>query len=419
MPTLHHLYQHLKQYGAKHQSLYILSLMLFFFTIYDGIISFVTPLVITETKISETLMGIIIGFSSLAGAFFDFLLCRFLKNTHYRRLFFLMFAITLVYPLILWQSKSIFLFLIAMALWGLYYDFYHLGCFDFVGRKTNENEHVSSFGVIQVFASLGYLIAPLIAGLLIGELVNFKPFLMAWIFLVIAVLFYLVLLVKSKKDMSQSTKKCLIKPLGFIKEFRLWLKIGRLILPVLFLVLILNIIDAAFWTIGPLIAESLPGLEKFGGLFLLTYQLPSLLVGWFVGRITAKKGKKKTAFISLLIGSLFFCSFFMIQGTLILLIINFLASFFIAMAWPAINGAFADYIGETSKVKKEIETLQDYFTNLGYVIGPILAGFLGEHVGHAKTFTILGILGVCLALILLRFTPKEINIRVRAEGRRS
>ena len=409
MPNISHLYKHFKKYGLKNQPLYLVSLMIFFWVLFDGIISFISPLVITEMGLSETMMGIIIGSSSVAGALFDFILCRILSNTNFRRIYLFMLAISCFYPLILWQAKTIWIYLIAMALWGLYYDFYHIATFDFVSREI-EDEHSSGFGVLSAFSSLGYLIAPIIAGLLIGTTVNFKPFIMAWIFLSIAIVFYLLVVLLTAKNNRHVQQAC-YHPLNFMKEYRLWKKIGKLIFPILFLTFILNINDAFFWTIGPLLSEELSEMHGLGSLFMVAYTLPALIVGWFIGGITKKFGQKKTAFYSLFLGSLILSTLFLVKEPIILIAINFIASFFISLAWPAINGAYSDYISETPHLGKEIETLQDSFANIGYVVGPIAAGFLGDHLGHTATFSILGLVGAITAFALLKVTPSKINIK--------
>ncbi|MBN2052985.1 MFS transporter [Candidatus Woesearchaeota archaeon] len=414
MATFHHLYRHIKLYGSRHRILYVAALMVFFWTIFDGIISYFTPIVITDAGISESLMGIIIGSSSIAGMFFDFLLCYIIRKPSYRRIYLSMFIFSLLYPLFLWGSKAIIMYFIAMALWGFYYDLFHIGSFDFVSKKTKESEHTSSFGVMNVFSSLGYLLAPVIAAFFASKYITIKPYIIGWVFLGIAFVFYIILLLigknkqntKETKDKEDNTKS----HSNFFKELHLWKKIGVSTLPVLLLILTLNIIDSFFWTIGPLISENISELGELGGLFLASYQLPSLLVGWFAGNVTAKLGKKKTAFISLLIGSLIFSMFFFVAPSILLIIITFCASFFIGLAWPAVNGAFADYISEAPKVDKEIETIEDAFINLGYIVGPVIAGFAGEYLGYVQTFGWMGVGGVIIAIILLKVTPRKITV---------
>ena len=138
MPTFYHLINHVKKSDNSHRPLYLFSVMLFFFVIFDGMISYISPLVISEAGVSDTVMGVIIASSSVAGAIFDLVLCRFLKNTNFRRLLIIIFASALFYPLVLSQSKAVFGFVIAMILWGFYYDLLNLAQFDFVAREAKK-----------------------------------------------------------------------------------------------------------------------------------------------------------------------------------------------------------------------------------------------------------------------------------------
>jgi len=386
--------------------------MILFWAVFDGIMTYVTPLVITEAGLSKTLMGIIVGTSSIAGALFDFLICRFFKNTYYRRIFFLMFAVCFIYPLILFTAKSFLLYMIAMALWGFYYDLKNFGNFDFVGKYTSKTEHSSSFGVIQVFSSIGYLLAPIICGAVIGEVVDWKPFIMGWVFLLISIMFFLILFFVSKREREEvpHTHDCSCKKTNFFEEFSLWKKIGKSIFPILLLTLALNLVDAFFWTIGPLLAESIATIKQLAGLFMTAYSLPALLVGWIVGYFTIKYGKKMTAYVSFLIGSLLLSFLALFNNPILMILDIFLASIGISMAWPAINGVYADFISEKEKYEKEIEGLEDFYTNIGYIIGPIAAGFMADQLGNSLTFTCLGVFGVIVSLVLIKMTPRKLII---------
>jgi MFS family permease len=354
-------------------------------------------------------MGVIIGSSSVAGALFDFLICRFVKRTNHRRILIFMFALCFVYPLILWEAKVFFVYLIAMAIWGLYYDLHNISKFEFIGHNAEKEDHTDSFGLLQVFQSLGYLLAPILAGFVIGEVVGWGSFALAWIFLSISFVFFLVML-KLTKDDKNFGAHC--KPINFFVEINLWRSLGKLILPVLVLTLLLNVTDSFFWTIGPIVAEGFPEkYHHFAGFFLAAYSLPPLLVGWFVGNATKKYGKKRTAFASFLAGSIIFSFLFLVDNPVALMLIVFVASCFIAFAWPAINGAYADYIRESKTMEREIEGLEDFFTNLGYVFGPILAGLLADTLGDLGAFSALGLAGVVSALFLLQYAAKAIVIK--------
>ena len=59
----------------------------------------------------------------------------------------------------------------------------------------------------------------------------------------------------------------------------------------------------------------------------------------------------------------------------------------------------------------EIEALEDFSFNLGYVIGPISAGILSDMIGITGAFTALGMTGFVVAIILIKVTPKSIRIK--------
>ena len=95
------------------------------------------------------------------------------------------------------------------------------------------------------------------------------------------------------------------------------------------------------------------------------------------------------------------------------LILVFLSSMFISLASPSIDGAYADYISEAPQVEGQIQGLEDFAFNIGYVVGPILAGILADIFSIPIAFSILGFIGLFLAVVLLRFTPTSIVIKVK------
>jgi len=324
-----------------------------------------------------------------------------------------MFGLCFIYPLILWSAKGVWLFLIAMAVWGIYFDLENFGNFDFVGRGTGNEGHASHFGIISVFKALGYLIAPLIAGLLIGEAtIGWQPYIFSWFMIGIAFLFFIVLLIIGKRRVSRDENEHMRHKINVIRELSVWKNIGKLLFPVLLLTVFLNILDSFFWTIGPLLAETLGNIHPFNGLFLTMYELPPLLVGWFVGHATKRLGKKKTAYVGFLFGSSFLLFLPFVQFPLGILTAVFVASICFGFALPSINGAYGDYIDETTTYEKEIAGLEDFATNVGYIIGPAFAGFLADKVGNIPSFAVFGFFGVIVSIVLLKVTPRSIIIKL-------
>jgi len=173
------------------------------------------------------------------------------------------------------------------------------------------------------------------------------------------------------------------------------------------------ITDAFFWTIGPLIAEN-GTFGRFGGLLMAAYSFPSLVIGWFVGSIAVRFGKKRTALYSFFLGSCFLSLFAFLTNPMDIILLVSLSSMCIGLSYPALNGAYADYISETQNYEKEIQSIIDLFYNIGWMLGPMIAGILAQVFGNSQSFSILGIFCVSICLLLIFKMPKSIRLEVES-----
>lgn len=402
----------MRRYGLRHRSLYALGGVILFYSIFDGLITYVTPLILTGAGFSETTMGLIIGTSSIAGLAFDFVICRVFKRADFRRIFLGLFALCALYPLLLWTSKSVWAFILAMAVWGIYYDLGNFANLNFLSGYTKRNEHASSSGVMLVFRGLGYLLAPLIAGALIGTAVGWRPFLWMWIFLGISGLFFLLLLTvtageKPQASLASPVEEQLRSP-SLVKEVKLWGVTTVLLRPLLTLTILLALYESFFWTIGPMYAMRFS--DGLGGLFLTAYELPILISGWFVGKLVRKVGKEHLGVYSFLLGSLLLATLPLLTVPAVTIAVVFAASFFFSFTIPVVNGFYADYITAAPLVEKEIEGVNDMSVNFAYIIGPMMAGFLADTFGDARAFSIIAIAGTLGGLTLIRALPRTVRV---------
>lgn len=224
----------LDKYGNKRGTIFMFSLVVLFWTIFDSIMSYITPILIQQRGFSMTMIGFIIGTSSITGALFDFLISKVFKNTDYRRMFLVMFAICAIYPFLLWRAQTLWFFLFVMAIWGIYFDLYGFGAFNFIGRYTKEKNHSASFGIVQIFRALGGILAPLIVGLVVIDYVDWRAFSIGWLFLGVGFIFFIVLLTLMRKHhLTEDALEKHPRRKNLFIEFHLWRKIGRLLMPVL------------------------------------------------------------------------------------------------------------------------------------------------------------------------------------------
>lgn len=409
--AIHDLRSHIPRYNPE-STLFLVGMMVFFFVIFDGVLMYLAPIIITGAGISESMMGLIIGSSSIAGLLFDFFLCKVIKETHYRRMFIFMLMLAAVYPLFLFGGTTITIYIVAMAVWGFYYDFYNMGTLDFVERTADPKEHVSNFGFLRAFEGLGYLLAPF-AGSVLLLLVHPGPRMLVILAvpLVISFLFYMVAIAHTTRERDNYESSHKKSTLTFFMEMHVWEKLGMTLLPLLALTLTINMVDSAIWTFGPIFSEQVGKANGFsGGVFMTAYALPPLLVGWIVGIVARKFTMRRTAQLAIGVGSLSLIFVGTASSPFLLLPLIFIASFFLAIGWPSINAVYTDYIQKNSGYRKETETLQDLFTNVGDTSGPIVGGYMAQYLGSAHTFVALGGLGVVIAGILFVMTASSPDI---------
>ncbi len=399
--------------SSKQKIFFSAGLLLVFYALFDGLLSYLLPLQITALGFSIAEMGLIISSSNIFGAIFDFVLAKYLPNTHYRRLFLIIYGLCFVYPLFLMSSKSLPLFLVSMSIWGLYSDLHNFALFDFVSRRSSESEHAESFSILGIFKSVGYLIAPIIAGLVATQFINYFPYFLSLVFIAISFIFYLILIrVSPKKDSPEYDHTPRHLKYNFIKEFKVLKVVGKTLFPVLLFSTMLYIFDGAIWTIAPLYSQSFEGFQDFGGLFMSAYTLPVLLTSWFINPISHRFGKKRTAYLAFIFGCLLIIPLGFVTSPHIVILLFFVSSCITSIAWPAIRGAFADYISESSRYSREIESLNDFTCNIGFILGPALSGIIAEIVGLSHLFTVLGLGSVAITLYLLFITPRSIRVSV-------
>lgn len=409
--AIRHLQLHVPKFTPE-AALFSVGLMIFFFVIFDGVLMYLAPIIITESGISASMMGLIIGSSSVAGMLFDLVLCRAFADTNYRRMFLLMLIVAALYPLFLFGGTTVSIYIIAMAMWGFYYDFYNIGTLDFVGRTTEPSRHAASFGVLRVFEGSGYLLAPFAGSILLIYLHPGPLMLLAVVLpLLLSALLYFAVVVRRGVEMDQYVSVPPKDALSFLTEMRLWETLGILLLPILSLTLTINVIDAAIWTIGPLFSQHIGEMNGFpGGVLMTAYALPPLLVGWVIGMVTRRLGMKYTAQAAIGVGSLLLVCIGLVSSPYFLIGLVFMASFFLSVGWPSINAIYTEHVDNTPTQSKEIQTLQDLFTNFGDIAGPIAGGYMAQYLGYTHSFIALGVLGVGIAVSLFMITPRTVPV---------
>lgn len=371
--------------------------------------SYVTPLVIESYTSNQFLMGIIFSFSSLVGLIADPLIPFFFGKKDYRFFVILVFIFALIFPLVLlWLPTSTLVLLLAMATWGIYYEAMVFAKFNFVKEQMNSHQHALSWGVLSSFSSLSYTIGPILAGFFLAS--NFAH--AYQIVIVLLILSFVAFLpnLKTKIDATRNQTTSKQEKRSFSQEIMAWGLLLKRTWPIYLFLTTLTILDATFWTIGPLLSEELRLIHPLGGLLLPLHIAPTLLVGLFTDKIARYAGKKKAAFFAaLLSGLILFLSSFFYEVSIFLSLV-FISSVAFAISLPEILAVFEDYVTRLKDNHNDMIGIQGSAGSLGYVLGPILAGFIASQIGNQLTFGAIGLLLSMVSLLCLLIVPKKIKM---------
>jgi fucose permease len=302
--------------------------------------------------------------------------------------------------------------------WGLYYNIWNFGYYDFVSREQKSKSYATSFGILSMFNDIGYVIGPLLAAQFVLSKGNFLPMLSPVVLLILALFFFGgVVLLKNRDNKNRKVINDDVdqnRNVSMLKEASLWYKVGKHMWPVLLMGILLSITEAMFWLVTPMLEGKTENFSQLGG-FLMTASLaPSLFVNWSVGSFTNRFGKKQTAFVTFLLSNLILFTVGFVSNPFVIILLVFLSSMFEAMAFPAIAGAVADYLKESKSFDNEIMSVRDFCGNIGYVIGPIIAGFLMDKIGSLMIFSYFAAFGILASSFLIFFSPKSIDFHDRS-----
>ncbi len=381
--------------------------ILFFVLLSDAVLADWVPGYLQESLGSPTRMGLMMALSSLVGVSMDLVFPQLLRRTGVKKiaggamLGAILFLLTLLSHT-WWQG--IILLVIGMGVWGIYYELDSFMTQQFVAGVAPRDERSSVWGVVGVVRSGAYFLGPLIGAWVIQWGERTLVFTAMGILVVAYSGFLLMRLPHSHEEVVEW------EDIQIREEITKWLALGKRVWPVLLTSLMGGLIDATFWTTGTVLTDSLAVQEKAGGWFLSAYMFPFLFVGLLVARWGVDQGKKRWSQVFQLFSGIILVSFWWIESVWMLLVASALVGTALAASWPLIDSVYTDLVSRARKGKKHVMGMSAAMYGLAYIIGPVMAGYLVEWVGPARSFAVVGVVVASVSALLLVTTPRKLTL---------
>lgn len=385
----------------------LFSLTLFFIRLADAVISFWAPNQIQNSLGNPILMGAIVSFQSVVGLSADLIFPRLLKSIRVRQLVFwaiLTSALTSFFLTTSTFQPFIAIFVVTMALWGIYYELINFANFQFMGSTVPLHMRAGAWGFTGIFTGLAYFLGPFIA----AQLLNRGIFLTQGTIIIFLTVSLLILTLTKK--MHDAPTQVDFSDLDPWMEFKHWLTLSSHIWPVLVISLALGFIDSTFWTVGAVWTEKLTQINPWGVWFLPLYLLPFICLGIPLSSWKIYQGKKKMAEKFLALAGILLAGMAISGGVSWQLAVVCLSSCALAVTYPLLQGVYSDIISRMGTEKKDMIGLTSSVVNISYIIWPVFAGLIVSKVGERLTFSWLGMGVLTVAIILLFVTPKKLEL---------
>ena len=387
-----------------------MSLVLFFVYLGDAVLSDWVPSYMQTVLGSSVLMGLVMSFSSVVGLAADLVFPQLLQKVRARKLILMAIGTNLVFSgVLVWTTtwSWLVLFLLGMAVWGIYYELLWFGSAQFVADSIASNARSGVWAVIGIFKSLAYFLGPILGSWLVLSRGNAATVVTA---AALVCLGYVIWAFVGKKEKKEEVEIEPTERFSIVLEMSHWKTLFGHVWQVLLLSLTMGLVDATFWTTGTVLSDNLAKNYSWGGMFLPLYMLPPIFMGIVLARLGVYKGKKKISELFLLLSGVFLFLLGIFEGIAMLLLLSFLVGLALSIAWPMVDAVYSDILARMGKERKHMVGLSSSTVSLAYILGPILTGIVANRVGERMTFSIVGLVVVLMAVMLLITTPKKTRL---------
>lgn len=377
----------------------------------DNILTYVFPIVVESSVGSNTIMGLIMALSSVAGLVCDFVFPSLISRKNWKQIMFLAVAVALFFPLFTYLGE-IFLyigfFIIATIVWGVYFELLIFSEQNYILSGGKGRNFSKDWSLIILLISFIEIIGPILATwLLVYKKSGYL------IFTTALLLFASIILTASSQKLKPEKLKVESKNrevLELLREFKMWGVLYKKVWYVLAVSLTIHSVFAAYVVFGGLFGLSLMG-EKIGWVVMFLFAFPGLITYFLLTKIVVKRRKKFITHVLLITGGLmlmllaFFNDSIVSTGMVILF-----STLLFSVAEPINNAVFSDLAERLGDEKNHLFGMVNATGSIAFVVVPIVFGITSDRWGYYNSFASMGFVAFIVGIILLFTTPRKIRL---------
>lgn len=409
------MFNHIRQGGTHRIGIvYLFVLPLSFIFMADSILSYMFPILVEQKVNSNFLLGVIMAASSVCGIVCDMTFPQLFKYKTWKFMLLSGIILAMAFPLALYLSvyvAAVFLFLLASLIWGIYYELLSFAQQSFIVSEEKSQNYSRDWGIVFAATTIATIIGPIISSQLLvyPQLVQTATIIATQI---IALLFALLLIfVTPHHTNTIHNASGTHSTLNVLMELRYWKVIAIHILPAIMVGILIEFIEATYWTLGGLFGKEVASGTGMEWVVVILYSVPFIVGSIIMSKLLVTERKKFFSQLSILIGGLIL-SLVLFSGTNLtaLYVIIFLSSFCFSFASPLNEAVYSDLLKRIGKDKMHLMGIAKANSSIAYIIAPLLMGFVADYVGYHKTFALLGVLCVAVAAFLLYTSPRKLHL---------
>jgi len=393
-----HLVRHRRLIDSRLVVLLVASLL---WLVADNLLEFVFPTYLDGAGKSYLEIGALISLAALSGLVIDLPMGSLSDRASRKKLMVSGLVLLVVGGVMIFSFKASIPLAIAFFVWGIAYQVWRVprdACF---ASLTNRQRRAEFCGFDAEIKYLGQTIGPALGGFVLMYL-GFSGIVGVYGALVAAAALVLLLFMKETNHrplFGAVSASARVKALAAeLKELR---RLGLFGAFLLYFSLLFAAWEAVLWTLEPLLygPDVLNIPPHLGGLLLAFFSLPGIFLAYPAGKIADKFGKRNALLLGLAITGASIILFSVSNDLLIV----FASALFFSAGWvfslPALNGLIIDLAYR--RRKGEIAGIWDFFTDAGFVAGPVVGGAVAEFWGIRQTFLAAGIVFLASAALVL------------------